>query len=997
MTGFVQQAQTITETAGNFLIAVVMTKATTLNPVTVADALGNTWIPAAPAQSQLGWSSTFYSTVQIFYAPNVLGGANTVYASQLTSYDSNSQTGLYLLEYSGVASSYPVDVSAGQPAGSSTSTASTGNMTLTTSCTDLVVAGFINDQESSQGSIGFSAGTGWSQRGLDTTAASLVEDNSSSLGSAGAGVNAQASLSASDGTWAATQVAFQAQGSATPTLPAQLAITSAPQTLPHTWTCSSAVTVQAQDSTGSAVELAYPLPIQLSGSGLAFFSDSGCTVPITETAVLQGSSTQTFYVEGATTGAQTLTAAASGVGTAGTQNETITALVPYTWIGGAGCGAQTWTTAACWSGGSAPANTSIVHFDTNCSSNCAATLTGNKTVGAVFMHPAPAAAISLSLGTHNLTIGSGDLNLAGGTFNGGSGTLSVSGNLIIQKGGTVNLSSGTNSISTDVAFYGGTIALNGLLSVVGNYSNLGASVVATGSNLQFADSNCTSAVTFAIIPGSTAYNNVTFADGNYHWCVVTRAFGPGSTMAASGTVTFNGQNQGAQSLLNGTIAATGGVVVQNYGYAGSMSALGATPTLLQISGSTNQLIDASSTVNGSIPSLTIASTGGTVTFKGAPQIFGNYAYVSGTVDFTSNNATLAFNYDNGACPPSNGFIWTIVPGNIAYNNVSFQDNSDNWCQITRSLANGSTMTVNGTLTLNGNTANGATGAGLLVNGQITALGNVTILNNGYAAPPGMTPTVIEIAGSTSQLVDASSTTTAAIPSLTIASTGGTVTFNGTLLVFGNYAYVSGTVDFTTNNATLAFSYGPSNNSYVTCFSPYWALNWTITPGNITYNNVTFNDTTAGGFCTVTRTLAAGSTMTVNGTLTLNGQGTTQSLMAGTIAASGDIVVQNDGYNGTTALDFIGGANTTLSIAGGASVIGGDWTVSKSAQTATVTFPAAALSASGQSLWIAEGTVDMGGTLSIAGDLTLDAGTTLNKSGDTLTVTGSTTDNGTINP
>jgi hypothetical protein len=129
----------LTETAGNFLIAATAYQVPAT--VTVTDSLGNTWNPlTAYNNSSCGTSDGNYSGVQLWYAENIKGGANTV------TMQVNATTYIWLgvVEYSGVATSGALESSTGAVATSSSNSMSAGNLNATGP--NNVVIGFFHDQ-----------------------------------------------------------------------------------------------------------------------------------------------------------------------------------------------------------------------------------------------------------------------------------------------------------------------------------------------------------------------------------------------------------------------------------------------------------------------------------------------------------------------------------------------------------------------------------------------------------------------------------------------------------------------------------------------------------------------------------------------------------------------------------------------------------------------------------------------------------------------------------
>jgi fibronectin type 3 domain-containing protein len=141
---------------GNTIVAYVVWSTT--SNVAVSDSGGNTYIAAAPATRWTGgsWSA------QVFYASNVVGGANTVTATFSPAVDSFGI--LYIHEYSGIDTINPLDVT--RSATGSARSVSSGAVT-TTNANDLLFSAAAS-QSTMQ-----TAGSGYTirSRGLDNMTA----------------------------------------------------------------------------------------------------------------------------------------------------------------------------------------------------------------------------------------------------------------------------------------------------------------------------------------------------------------------------------------------------------------------------------------------------------------------------------------------------------------------------------------------------------------------------------------------------------------------------------------------------------------------------------------------------------------------------------------------------------------------------------------------------------------------------------------------------------
>ncbi len=211
-------------TAGNLIaVYVVWDNSGTAK---VSDTSGNTYTAATARQS---WGNNW--SAQVFYAANILGGANTVkvtFGTAITSFGI-----MYLHEYSGLATVSPVDVSA-SAAGTSASMSS-GAVT-TTQANDLLFAAGASD-----GSV--SKGTGFTSR--LTGFGNLTEDRAVTTTGSYAGTASQ-----SGSTWAMQLVAFRVASGVTGP-PAKLAFVQSPTNTATGALIAPAVKVAVEDANGN--------------------------------------------------------------------------------------------------------------------------------------------------------------------------------------------------------------------------------------------------------------------------------------------------------------------------------------------------------------------------------------------------------------------------------------------------------------------------------------------------------------------------------------------------------------------------------------------------------------------------------------------------------------------------------------------------------------------------------------------------------------------------
>ncbi|HKV40609.1 MAG TPA: Ig-like domain repeat protein, partial [Blastocatellia bacterium] len=142
-------------TAGNLILAFVR-MSTTSQTVTLNDSAGNTYIQAvAQLQNSDG------SQVHLFYARNIVGGANTVTA---TFSSTNNHPWLTIYEYSGLNAANPLDQTASAQGGGAA--ASSGATATTTGANELVFAA-TGLPASYSGTV--TAGSGYTMQASDLT------------------------------------------------------------------------------------------------------------------------------------------------------------------------------------------------------------------------------------------------------------------------------------------------------------------------------------------------------------------------------------------------------------------------------------------------------------------------------------------------------------------------------------------------------------------------------------------------------------------------------------------------------------------------------------------------------------------------------------------------------------------------------------------------------------------------------------------------------------
>jgi hypothetical protein len=413
------------------------------------------------------------------------------------------------------------------------------------------------------------------------------------------------------------------------------------------------------------------------------------------------------------------------------------------------------------------------------------------------------------------------------------------------------------------------------------------------------------------------------------------------TIASSDDITITGTTNVAGKLLileidnvvSGTIALSGDLQTSDSVIRGA--------ALVRLVGSVDQKVyvdEAGGT--GQIPAIEIASVGGTVTFKDTLQIPSTaataFTYTSGTVDM--GTSTIGF-YTATTIIDSGG-------ASVKFNNVEI-----NLTTSTRDLTVTGIMDIDGNLTI--------TRLDELNGGTIELAGDLKTVNAGLnAGGPG----IIKLDGAADQKVFVDEAGGAgAIPGIEIASTSGTVTFKDIISVMGggtSFLHTSGTVDMGTS--TIIFKAAS-----------------TVDAAAVEFNNVTVQ-------LTGSNSLTVTGTLDVNGTFTLT---SANNMNGGTINLGGNVVLSDSDIQGTAVYVFDGTGDQTLDATGGGEFSDGAVSINKASGSVTL-LSALTLNGVGQNFTVTKGNFDLDGfdlsvagtflvtdTLTLKGDETLTNGTT----------------------
>ncbi len=267
----------------------------------VSDTAGNTYY-AGDLYTNTNESE---AAIQIFYAPNIVGGVNTV-TVQSAATGLQVWTSAFVQEYSGIALSDVVEVSTGQMAPSYTEDVTPGAMTTVNAC-DLVVAAFTDGNVSEQN---LSSGPDLTIESSDDWDPGAAGDNVGAGVVGGSVVDPEFVLSlAADNGWVAAQMAFRIASTSPLPQPSQIAFTTAPQTVAAD-VCSGPVTVASQLASSLGVtdtRTATGLDLALSATTADFFIDPACAFPISTVVIGAGTDSSTFYFLSSSAGTPTVT------------------------------------------------------------------------------------------------------------------------------------------------------------------------------------------------------------------------------------------------------------------------------------------------------------------------------------------------------------------------------------------------------------------------------------------------------------------------------------------------------------------------------------------------------------------------------------------------------------------------------------------------------------------------------------------------------------------
>ncbi len=519
--------------------------------------------------------------------------------------------------------------------------------------------------------------------------------------------------------------------------------------------------------------------------------------------------------------------------------------------------------------------------------------------------------------------------------------LGCRGNMMVHAVGTGNQTitgaSGAGATGLEINSTGGTVSLVGDIYLYSDFIYTQGTVAPGTSTIEVhTDSNQSLVVSLA---SPLTLNHFSVRGYGYFG---TRTF-TGSDLTVSGN--FICDTTYPLKVATGTVHVKGNASFLNEGCYGT--------TTVAIEGTTNQTVTGVTTAD--LPSLSINSTGGTVSLSGELHVSTNLAYLQGTVSAGTSTVVLPF---DGSTTSTVALSAPLQLYNLTF--TGYGSGS------IRTLS-GSPLTVTGLLSLA--TSSGATGT--LNGGTILAKGDAS--NNSIGV---IGSTIIEVAGSANQTL--TGTAAGRWPVVKINSTGGTVSLSGTLEFINDFTYTQGTVD--PGTSTVNFVNKPGGSATINLVAP------------LTLNNVAMTGSNPGGS---THTIT-GNDLTVNGSFTCDAGNNSAIVNGQTILIKGDVTFGILGCTGTTAVKLTGTTSSTMTVNSYFSgrILGSPITVDKTGG-ASVTMAGDALLAAGQNLTVANGTLDLNGNaINVVATLTVASGATFKCNGGALTL-GTLVNNGTV--
>lgn len=559
--------------------------------------------------------------------------------------------------------------------------------------------------------------------------------------------------------------------------------------------------------------------------------------------------------------------------------------------------------------------------------------------------------------------------VAGNQTIAGSGGF-IPGILVNKPSDSLTQSGDVDVHSADFELQSGTyvVGANTLTLYAADFTISGGTFTSTDSTLLFTNNAST-----IDINTSLSINNLTIQTSNDFQPVTISS---GDTITVIGTLTFN----------TGAINGPGSLKMEGYStVVGSTGTSGTAVVEYLLAG--DQTITAS---GGEIPGILVNKPSDSVTLSGDMTTRdGNFELQSGTFDAGTGTMTLLtsdFTMSGGTFTPNTGTLkfdgnaqTFDVNTSLSLYSVTFDTANDS--QVV-TIASGDTMVVTGTLTLNTGGVDGP--------GSLEMRGSSTVVS--ATGTSGEAPVRYLVTGD--QTITSSG---GEMPGIFVNKSSDNLTLSGdVVLTDGNYEMQDGTFNAGSGTITLKQSdFTTSGGTFNADTSTIYIINNASSidvNSSVTFNNFTMdksNDTHAV-------TIASGDTVIVTGSLSLQDG----DLNGGTLEMQGTTTTIDSLGGGTTELTFSGSASQTYQLVSGDEP-DGNVTINKSGGSLAL-LSSFNIDATGQTLTIAEGTLDLdgfaltvddaltvesGGVLQLFGSETITRGSLDLQSGSTVTYTG----------
>lgn len=478
----------------------------------------------------------------------------------------------------------------------------------------------------------------------------------------------------------------------------------------------------------------------------------------------------------------------------------------------------------------------------------------------------------------DITIDGPDLLSATSSYNTTTLRIEGSGNQLFSVQNGTRTSGGLPNLN--IAKSGGTLTLDGTIRTTRDWTYTSGTVDPGTSTVVFS----TASAQIRNIIGSHTLNNVIFDTNSA--TASTFTIGAATTLTINGNLTIDNSSSGQMNLLTGTLSVKGDTSIDGLDIYTTLS--GSTTTLL-FSGTGNQAFSVtnSTRTTGGLMPVNINKPSGTLSLSGTIRTIRDWTYVAGTIDPGTSTVVFA-TYSSEA---------RTITGTHRLNNIIFDTNSATTVNYT--IAAGSVITAGGNLTIeNSNTA-----AINILTGTVGVEGDIVVDGNDIYFAAASSSATIRPSGNANQTltVNNCTRTVGGLLNLDVNKSGGSLTLVGTIRTFRNWTVTSGTVD--PGTSTVVFATRTTEARTIT--------------GSHSLNNVIFDTNTSSSMAF---TIAAGTTVTINGDLTVDNTSTgLMDFNTGTLAVKGQIYF--DGANlqvasavNTATLLINGTLDQTLTVA-----------------------------------------------------------------------------------